>query len=313
MDAVTADAPQLYYPLGDSRQDWAGANTPVFGSGVSTSTSGVANTATGASTFTGSSTGRVATTNKVAAPSEYSTEVWFKTNSTTGGKLIGYGSAASGDSTSYDRHLYMTNNGRLVFGTYDGSTRTIQNSTALNNNAWHHAVATQSSAGMKLYVDGTLVASDASGTTAENYLGYWRIGGDNLSSWPSAPSSKYFKGALDEVAVYPYALTSAQVQTHYGVGKGFEAPTASFTATATDLDVAFDASASAPAGSATITGYQWDFGDDSPAGTGATTSHTYTASGTYTAKLTVTDSNGLAATTEKPVVVQAANVLPTAS
>ncbi|MDF2560201.1 MAG: hypothetical protein K0R99_1647 [Microbacterium sp.] len=313
VDAVTADAPQLYYPLGDSKQDWAGTNTPVFGSGVTTSTSGVANTATGASTFTGTSSGRVATTNKAAVSAEFSTELWFKTNTLSGGKLIGYGSAASGDSSSYDRHLYMTNNGRLVFGTYDGGTRTIQNSTALNNNAWHHAVATQSSAGMKLYVDGTLVASDAAGTSAENYLGYWRIGGDNLGSWPSAPLSKYFKGALDEVAVYPYALTSAQVQTHYGVGKGFQAPTASFTATATDLDVAFDANASAPAGSATITGYQWDFGDDSPSGSGATPSHTYPATGTYTAKLTVTDSNGLAATTEKQVVVQAANVLPTAS
>ena len=313
VDAVTADEPQLYYPLGNSAQDWAGANPPVFGSGVTTSTSGVENTATGASTFTGTSSGRVASTNKAAASAEFSTEVWFKTNTNSGGKLIGYGSAASGDSTSYDRHLYMTNNGRLVFGTYDGSTRTIQNSTALNNNAWHHAVATQSSAGMKLYIDGALVASDASATTAENYLGYWRIGGDNLTSWPSAPSSKYFKGSLDEVAVYPYALTPTQVQTHYGVGKGFQAPTASFTATATDLDVAFDASASAPAGSATIASYKWDFGDDSPTASGVTASHTYAASGTYTAKVTVTDSNGLAATTEKQVVVQAANVLPTAS
>ncbi|MEU4017142.1 PKD domain-containing protein [Microbacterium sp. NPDC028030] len=313
VDAVTADEPQLYYPLGTAAQDWAGANTPIFGSGVSTSTSGVANTATEASTFTGTSSGRVATTNKAAVSAEYSTELWFKTNTTNGGKLIGYGSAASGDSTSYDRHLYMTNNGRLVFGNYDGSTRTIQNNTALNNNAWHHAVATQSAAGMKLYVDGVLVASDASATTAENYLGYWRIGGDNLTSWPSAPSSKYFKGALDEVAVYPYALTQAQVQTHYGIGKGFQAPTAAFTATATDLDVAFDASTSAPAGSATIAGYLWDFGDESPTATGATASHTYEASGTYTARLTVTDSNGLAATTEKQIVVEAANVLPTAS
>lgn len=312
-NAVTADNPQLYYPLGTAPQDWAGSNTPVFGSGVSSSSSGVENTATGASTFTGTSTGRVSTTDKVAPPAEFSTELWFKTNTTTGGKLIGYGNAASGDSTSYDRHLYMTNNGRLIFGTYQGSTQTIQNSTALNNNAWHHAVATQGADGMKLYVDGALVASAPGATSAENTLGYWRIGGDNIASWPSAPSSKYFKGALDEVAVYPYALTAAQVQTHYGIGKGFQPPTAAFTATPTDLAVAFDASASAPTGSATITGYSWNFGDDSATASGATASHTYAAAGTYTVKLTVTDSNGLATTTENPVVVEAANVLPTAS
>lgn len=313
VDAVTADEPQLYYPLGTATQDWGGANPPVFGSGVSSSTSGVQNTATGASTLSGTSAGRIAASKKVSAPTSFSTELWFKTSTTSGGKLLGYGSAASGDSGSYDRHLYMANNGRLVFGTYNGGTQTIQNNSALNDNTWHHAVATQNADGMKLFVDGELVGTLAGASQAENYSGYWRIGGDNIGGWPSQPSSTNFNGSVDEVAVYPYALTAAQVATHYGVGKGFQAPTADFTSTATDLDVAFDASASAPAGSATIAGYKWDFGDGSATATGQTSSHTYSATGTYTAKLTVTDSNGLAATVEKPVVVQAANVVPTAS
>ncbi|MGM7679304.1 PKD domain-containing protein [Microbacterium sp. A94] len=312
VDAVTADGPQLYYPLGTAAQDWGGANTPVFGSGVTASTSDVANTSTGASTFTGTTTGRVSTTTKAVVSDAFSTELWFKTNTTTGGKLLGYGSAASGDSTSYDRHIYMLNNGRLVFGTYNGSTQIAQTTTAFNNNAWHHAVATQGSDGMKLYVDGHLVASNAAATQAEGYFGYWRVGGDNLTNWPSAPRSKYFKGSIDEVAVYPYALTSAQVQTHYGVGKGFEAPTAAFTASVTDLEAAFDASSSAAAGTATISSYSWDFGDDSSAGSGVMASHEYDGTGVYTVKLTVTDSNGLAATSEQTVTVQAANVAPTA-
>ncbi|WP_052193376.1 PKD domain-containing protein [Microbacterium sp. ZOR0019] len=313
VDAVTADEPQLYYPLGTVAQDWAGSNTPVFGSGVNSVSSGVQNTTTGASSFSGSSSGRVATSARVAAPKSFSTELWFRTNTNSGGKLLGYGSAASGDSSSYDRHLYMTNSGRLVFGTYNGSTQTAQNNTALNDNTWHHAVATQDSSGMRLYVDGELVSSLAGATDAENYTGYWRVGGDNLNGWPSSPSSKYFSGSLDEVAVYPYALTPAQIRTHYGVGKGFQAPTASFTASATNLEVAFDASASAPAGVATITGYRWDFGDDSASATGKTVNHTYEAGGTYTTRLTVTDSNGLTSTTEQQVTVQGANVAPTAS
>ncbi len=54
--------------------------------------------------------------------------------------------------------------------------------------------------------------------------------------------------------------------------------------------VGFDGSASSdPDGS--ITSWAWTFGDGA-SGTGATPSHVYTAAGTYTATLTVTDNNG---------------------
>ena len=55
----------------------------------------------------------------------------------------------------------------------------------------------------------------------------------------------------------------------------------------------FDAGASTdPDG--TIATYAWSFGDNST-GTGRTTSHTYSAVGTYTARLTVTDNAGATA------------------
>ncbi len=43
---------------------------------------------------------------------------------------------------------------------------------------------------------------------------------------------------------------------------------------------------------ATITGYQWNFGDNTATGSGQFVSHTYTAAGSYTVTLTVTDSSG---------------------
>lgn len=313
VDAVVSDGPELYYPLGGAAEDWAGANTPVFGSGVSAATPGVTNTVTGRSDFNGTSNGRVVSGSSVAAPTEFTTELWFRTSSVVGGKLIGYGSSASGLSGSYDRHVYLTNNGRVIFGVYPNAVRTIQSGTGYNNNQWHHVVATQSSAGMRLYVDGQLVASDATVTGAQDYAGYWRIGGDNLSSWTSAPSSNYFSGSIDEVAVYPYALSLNQVRNHYGIGSGLQAPTAEFTATLDQLQVAFDGSGSAAAGTATVTGYTWDMGDQSPALAGQTVSYTYATAGTYTVTLTVIDSNGLTATTQQQLSVQGPNQLPTAA
>ena len=47
-------------------------------------------------------------------------------------------------------------------------------------------------------------------------------------------------------------------------------------------------------------GYAWDFGDGS-SGTGKTASHTYTSSGTFTARLEVTDDDGGSATTTREI------------
>src|SRR5699024_8584824 len=194
--AVIDAAPQHYYPLGDTMQDWAGANPAVAGNGVSPGTPGIEKSSTGYSGFNGSSSGRIVTSSQATVGTEFSTELWFRTTTRQGGKLIGYGSSASGDSSNYDRHVYMTNSGEVVFGVYPGSTQTIRSSAGFNDGQWHHVVASQSAAGIELYVDGDLVAENAAVTTAQSYSGYWRIGGDNLNSWPDAPSSYNFDGAI---------------------------------------------------------------------------------------------------------------------
>lgn len=313
-NAVLDDGATLYYPLGSNRSDWGGSSTPLFGSGVTDISPGAVPgvTGTSASSFNGTTNGRVSSGSSSSGPSTFSTELWFNTTTTQGGKLIGFGSSQTGSSSSYDRHLYMQNNGRLVFGVYPGQVRTISSTAAYNDGKWHHAVATQGADGIALYVDGVRVAQDASVTTAQAYTGFWRVGGDNLGSWPGQPTSAYFRGAIDEVAVYGSALTSTQVATHFAAGSGQQAPTAAFDATTNLLSAAFDATGSAAASGATITSYAWQFGDGTN-GTGASPTHVYGRAGTYAVTLTVTDSRGLSGSVTEDVTVQAANVGPSAS
>jgi hypothetical protein len=149
-------------------------------------------------------------------PGAFTVETWFKTTTTRGGKLIGFGNNTTRNSGSYDKHLYMTNTGNVVFGVYTGSTRTLTSLGSYNNGAWHHVVGTQGPDGMKLYVDGKLLASNTV-TTNQQYPGYWHVGADNLSGWPLRPTSSFFAGQLDEAAVYPTALTAAQVAKHHSL------------------------------------------------------------------------------------------------
>jgi PKD repeat protein len=87
-----------------------------------------------------------------------------------------------------------------------------------------------------------------------------------------------------------------------------ELPTASFTGPASGVAgaaVTFDGGGSSdPDGS--ITGYSWSFGDGKTSAAGPTTPHTYSAPGTHTVTLTVTDSSGLQSTTSHQVVISAA-------
>ncbi|MFE3474153.1 MULTISPECIES: LamG-like jellyroll fold domain-containing protein [unclassified Streptomyces] len=153
------------------------------------------------------------------APGRFSIETWIKTTTTRGGKIIGFGNLTQQNSTRHDKHIYMRNDGRLVFGVHNGSAQTVTTPSAYNDGQWHHVVATQGPLfqGMALYVDGQLRASNILVSTNESTPGYWRIGGDNIGSWPNRPTSNFFAGQIDETAVYPTTLTSSQVSAHYAL------------------------------------------------------------------------------------------------
>ncbi len=139
-------------------------------------------------------------------PLPFSLSMWFSTNANAG-VLIGFGSTSTGQSTSYDRDIKLTSTGALSFRCYPGNNRTITSPSSYNDGEWHHLVATLSSAGMFLYVDGAPVVSDTATKSAESFTGYWKIGYSN------AP---YFQGMLDDIRVYNTALSSEDILLLYG-------------------------------------------------------------------------------------------------
>lgn len=221
--AVYGDNPTSYWRFdeasGSTAEDssFLGARDGVIGSGVTRFTDGTKIPGGAVTTpGTNSNGSGLIRTGLVAAPSEYSLEFWVNTTTTSGGKIIGFENSPTESGNSYDKQVYMLNDGRLRFGIYNGAVQAVTTSAPVNNGQWHHVVASQSSAGMRIYVDGVLAGSNGV-TNSETGDGYWRLGGGNLGGWPDASSSHYFSGKLDEVAIYPAALTPEAVTNHYAI------------------------------------------------------------------------------------------------
>ena len=327
-DVINADSPMHYWRLGEATgttsYDQIASDDMTVNAAATRATAGAlvneSDTATSWPVTLSNNTLQGSAPDWQLGPQTFSLESWVNTTSTQGGKVVGFGGSRTGRSGSNatDRHIYMSNNGAFNFGVRpDMGTRvTISSAPGFNDGQWHQVVGTLSSAGMNLYVDGNLVATNPAVTKAQVYQGYWRIAGDRTQSWPSAPTREALNGSLDEVAVYPTALSLSQIQAHFEAS-GRDAvpnvaPTANFNFTTNVQNASFTSTSTDVDG--TITNWAWDFGDTT-SGSGATTSHSYAAGGTYPVTLTVTDSDGTTSFVTRDVTVAdpPPNVLPTAA
>jgi hypothetical protein len=161
--------------------------------------------------------GSASTAATTSAAGATSIEAWFKTSSTAGGALVGFGSAErAGPGVTGDRVVYLRSTGQLTFAEHPGgraAAATTTSSKSYADGQWHQLVAVNTGAGQQLYVDGTRVAVSTT-TTIPSAAGRWYLGGGTASDLPDRPTGTY-SGSLDEVAVFSSALTGPQVRDHY--------------------------------------------------------------------------------------------------
>ncbi|MEU6987418.1 LamG-like jellyroll fold domain-containing protein [Streptomyces sp. NPDC046324] len=169
------------------------------------------------------------------ASTDLSTELWFKT--TKPGVLFSDQEKPLPDAYSYAPVLYVGSDNKL-HGQYftRGTEATNTSPNTVTDNEWHHAVVTAQGSTHTLYLDGAQVAQTTTVPVTHETNQRTYIGAGYTRWWPASPGDgvQYFTGQIDEVAVYPRALTGDQVARHYGARAQASGSSLSATVTVTD-------------------------------------------------------------------------------
>ncbi|MFB7609975.1 LamG-like jellyroll fold domain-containing protein [Streptomyces gardneri] len=154
-----------------------------------------------------------------------SVELWFKTD-TPNGVLVGFQDDPLGPThpTVYNPVLAVDSAGKLrgAFEKANGGLVPITSTATVTDNTWHHAALTSSGTGQTLYLDGqaigTLAGPVSHSTKTYTYLG----GGFTDQSWDGSGTygTRYYKGLMDEVAVYHRALDAGAIKARFDARTG---------------------------------------------------------------------------------------------
>ncbi|MGK5082605.1 LamG-like jellyroll fold domain-containing protein [Bdellovibrionota bacterium FG-1] len=224
---VLADSPSAYWRLGEAvgatvAADSAGTNVGgYYGTPTLGTASGLSGDSNTAAYFDGSSaymTVPDAAALNFASAGQMSMELWINPTSVP----------PVSNRWILDKYT-AANNGYIVFQTITGTIGfivgngttlyTIYTPAALPLGSWSHLVATVTATSQKVYLNGVQVAIASSSITLVDSPGAFYMG--------KYSGGAFFNGALDEVALYPTALSAAQVLSHYNAGVAKKFNTAS--------------------------------------------------------------------------------------
>jgi len=143
---------------------------------------------------------------------DFTVSAWINMTATERGTVYAKGGDNSGG-IRYTLAMGESNDNKMTLTTDDDSSkRQAKGATVVNDGAWHHVVGIRNGNTSLVYVDGVLDGSidlpegyDLSGTSQHNAL----IGA--ITSHTDGSLEKFFAGTLDDVRVYDWALSEAEI------------------------------------------------------------------------------------------------------
>ena len=217
---VLADGPTSYWRLGEASgtvlADAAGTNPGKAKGGLTLGVAGALSSDPDTAVGLGSNSAYVSVANaaNLNFGADFSVEAWAKPSVVNGiGGAVVHKGGTSGYSV-WQYRLSVTSGNQWRGTVYVGATAITVTAPGSATTAWTHLVMTKAGSTLCLYVNAVLAASATITGTPNTSTGILAIGRTGASS------SDYFNGAVDEVAVYPAALSASRVAAHFSAATG---------------------------------------------------------------------------------------------
>jgi Concanavalin A-like lectin/glucanases superfamily len=215
-DQVLAASPASYWRLGEASgataSDELGVNPGTFSNVLLNQPGALTGDSNTSASFNGTSSYMtVPSASSLNMTTGGSVEFWAKRRSVSSTYQVVVGKPGDGLSRNenYSVWLGTTNKYTAYFG--NGSSVVAVQTPAITDTNWHYIVATNDGSTAKIYVDGVLKQSAPMTIALTPNAKALNIGRAYNNAY-------FFNGWLDEVAVYPSALSSTTIQSHYSEG-----------------------------------------------------------------------------------------------
>jgi hypothetical protein len=222
--AILRDRPVAYWRMdassGTAETDISGGGWPAtLTGGFTLNVTGALSDGDKAMTFDGTNGTFLETSSIFSYPfgtGPMSVEFWFKTSGQASQAGILDDKTAGSNNAGFNVFV-VDSGGALDFRLGNGSSQQgINTPLGYKDNAWHHFVGVLVRAAtdtMQLFVDGSSVVGPTNLTTG------WNITQSavklRIGAYTTGGSPNFFIGSLDDVALYNYPLSAAQVAAHY--------------------------------------------------------------------------------------------------
>lgn len=207
-DRVIADGASNYWRLGESAGttavDEKGAANGTISGGVTLGAAGAVSDGNTAMTFDGVDDKIV--TPAITLPLVSTVECWIKKSGHAQQRPM----LTIGTGQAFTWYVGPTPGRSGVFDAANGNV-TVTGLAFVDDGLWHHLAISLDAAVARFYLDGGLDRAIAFVRTVPE-TGVGGIGHDPAFG---AGASAFWPGALDEVAIYPRALTAAEILAHY--------------------------------------------------------------------------------------------------